>query len=416
MTLRPILILSLALAALTAACAGVGDVRSNAAVDDADDVAISSTATTTTAPTTTAPTTTEPTTTTTAPTTTAPPTTIDPLVVLIESMTIEQKVGQMFMPLFGGTQAGNPADPNTPAGFVATYQLGGVIYLGPNITGADQTRAFSEQLQAAGPDGIGLLIAVDQEGGRVARVSDEVTAMPSARTLASAGEEAVEAASARSATELAAQGINFVLAPVADLTDSNAGVIGNRSYSSDPGIASAMVSAAVRGLQSNGVGAVVKHWPGHGDTTVDSHQSLPTIDVSEEVWRERERVPFAGAIDESVAGVMIGHLAFPALDPSGEPATVSLVLIDELLRNDLGFEGIVITDALDMGAVSGQDRAELAVRSVEAGVDILLAPPDLLAARSGVLDAVASGRISEERIDESVLRILREKDRLGLLS
>ncbi len=404
----------LALVGFAGACAGVGDVQSNAA-DDTAAATSGTTAPATTEPTTTAPTTTEATTTTTAPTTTAPPTTIDPLVVMVESMTIEEKVGQMFMPLFGGTQAGDPADPNTPAGFVAAYHLGGVIYLGPNITGADQTRAFSADLQAAGPEGIGLLIAVDQEGGRVARVSDGVTAMPSARTLAGEGEAAVEAASQQSAIELSAQGINFVLAPVADLTDSNAGVIGNRSYSADPAVASTMVSAAVRGLQGNGVGAVVKHWPGHGDTTIDSHLSLPTIDVSEEVWRARERVPFAAAVDQQVAGVMIGHLAFPALDPSGEPATVSSVLIDELLRGDLGFEGIVITDALDMGAVSGQDRAELAVRSVEAGVDILLAPPDLLAARAGVLDAVSSGRISEERIDESVLRILREKERLGLL-
>ncbi len=406
-------VLVLAVGLLAAACTGVGDVESNGAADDA--TAAVTSATTTTEVTTSAPTTTVPTTTTTT-TTTAPPTTIDPLVMRIESMTIEQKIGQMFMPLFGGTAAGDPADPNTPAGFVALYELGGVIYLGDNITGADQTRAFSDGLQAAGPDGIGLLIAVDQEGGRVARVSDGVTAMPSARSLAGEGEAAVEAASSQSAVELSAQGINFVLAPVADLTDSNAGVIGNRSYSADPTIASAMVSAAVRGLQDNGVGAVVKHWPGHGDTTVDSHRSLPTIDVSEEVWRGRERLPFAAAVDENVAGVMIGHLAFPALDPSGEPATVSPVLIDGFLRDDLGFEGIVITDALDMGAVSGEDRAELAVRSVEAGADILLAPPDLLVARSGLLDAVASGRISEERIDESVLRILREKERLGLLS
>ncbi len=330
-------------------------------------------------------------------------------------MTLEQKIGQMFMPLFGGTAAGDPADPNSPAGFVAAYELGGVIYLGPNITSADQTRAFSDGLQAASPQGVGLLIAVDQEGGRVARVSDQVTPMPSARALGAEGADAVEAASALSAVELSAQGINFVLAPVADLTDANSGVIGNRSYSSDPAVASALVGAAVRGLQENGVGAVVKHWPGHGDTSVDSHQSLPTIDVTEEVWRTRERVPFAAAVDEGVSAVMVGHLAFPSLDPSGDPATVSSVLIEQFLRDDLGFGGLVVTDALDMGAVRGEDRAELAVRSVEAGVDILLAPPDLLAARAGLIDAVNTGRLSEDRIDQSVIRILRLKAELGLL-
>ena len=205
--------------------------------------------------------------------------------------------------------------------------------------------------------------------------------------------------------------------PVADLADGSAGVIGDRSYSSDPTIAADMVSAAVRGFRLSGVASVVKHWPGHGATVVDSHRALPTVDVDYELWTQRERVPFVAAIEEDVDMVMVGHLALPGLDPAQDgqrPASVSPVLIETLLREELGFQGVVVTDALDMGAVRSIERGELAVQAIEAGVDILLAPPDLVAARDALSAAVASGRISQERLDQSVSRILTLKDRLGL--
>jgi len=401
--------------ALLASCSASPDVAvsTSAASETTSEI------TTTTQPTTT---TTQPTTTTTEATTT---TTADPIDELVATLTLEQKAGQLLMPILAGTDPdiGSTLNERT-TGFatireaVQNLSLGGVIYLGDNVSSAPQLTALSagieEAVQVATP-GIGALISVDQEGGRVNRVSDGVEVFPSARAL-SPDADAVRAAASATATALSDQGINIVLAPVADLTDGNAGVIGNRSYGADPEITARMVVASVEGLQEAGVAAAVKHWPGHGDTTLDSHSVLPTIDIDQLTWEQRERVPFAAAVEADVAIVMVGHLALPGLDPSGQPATVSPVLIEELLRADLGFEGIVMTDALDMGAVRSQDRVELVVQSIEAGVDILLAPPDVALAHAAIVDAVVTGRISEERLDASVARVLRLKDGLGLLS
>lgn len=367
-------------------------------------------------------TTTQPTTTTTEATTT---TTVDPIDELVATLTLEQKAGQLLMPILAGTDAdvGNALNQQTTG--VATireavevHALGGVIYLGTNVESAAQLTALSaaieEAAQVATP-GIGALISVDQEGGRVNRITDGVEVFPSARSLAPDA-DAVRVAASATATAVLDQGVNIVLAPVADLTDGNVGVIGNRSYGADPFITAEMVVASVEGLQGAGVAAAVKHWPGHGDTPLDSHAVLPTIGVDRLTWEQRERVPFAAAVDAGVAIVMVGHLALPGLDPSGQPATVSAVLIEELLRADLGFEGIVMTDALDMGAVRSQDRGELVVQSIEAGVDILLAPPDVALAHAAIVDAVVTGRISEERLDASVARVLRLKQQLGLIS
>lgn len=386
---------------------------------------------TTATPTTVDPTTVAPTTAdvTVAPTTAAPTTSTteapDDVDLLLASLTDEQKVGQLLMPVLFGTDANDvpsaEAGANnalggaaTPAGVVAANDLGGVMFLGTNVVNAEQIEEFSAGLQAATTGtGIGLLLAVDQEGGRVNRITDGVSVFGSARSL-SGDADGVRDAARTTGSELAALGLNVVLAPVADLTDGG-GVIGNRSYGSDPELAAEMVLASIDGLVDGGVAAAVKHWPGHGATSVDSHRQLPVIDVDAATWVDRERVPFAAAVEAEVDIVMVGHLAFPELDPSGDPATVSSVLLDGLLRQDLGFDGIVMTDALDMGAVSSIDRGELAVRAVLAGADILLVPPDLVAARTGLLGALASGELTDERLNQSVERILRLKQRLGLL-
>ena len=360
---------------------------------------------------------------------TAPPTTaatVDPIEQILAEMTLDQKIGQLLMPLVAGTAANDvsPAEieanlrlggAGSPAALIREYQLGGVIYLGHNIVDADQVTNLSSGLQeaASNADMPGLLIAIDQEGGRVTRITDGVTPIPSARSL-SGDEMAIRASSYVSGRELQDQGFNVVFAPVADLASGSAGVIGDRSYSPDPAVAATMVTAAVRGFRLSGIASVAKHWPGHGATIVDSHQSLPTVDVSYETWTQRERVPFVAAIEEGVDMVMVGHLSMPGLDPSGDAASVSPVLVDQLLRTELGFEGVIVTDALDMGAVNAIERGELAVRSIEAGIDILLAPPDLVAVRTALRAALASGRITPERLDASVRRILRLKERLNL--
>ncbi|MDH5289677.1 MAG: beta-hexosaminidase, partial [Acidimicrobiia bacterium] len=206
------------------------------------------------------------------------------------------------------------------------------------------------------------------------------------------------------------------LAPVADVTRPDmASFISNRSYGNDPQVVSEMVTASVDGLQDSGVAAAVKHWPGHGGTDVDSHLELPVLDISRESWDQRERIPFQAAIEHRVSIVLVGHLAIPSLDPSGSPATISPAMIDGLLRTELGFDGVVMTDALNMGAVKDIDPGRLAVQAILAGVDILLVPPDLGVAYRALTSALERGEISPERLDQSVLRILRLKERLGQL-
>ena len=362
-----------------------------------------------------------PTTTTTAAPTTTTTEAPDPVDLILASFTTEQKIGQLLMPVVSGTAADAASSGNerlgaqqSPSQLVEAFHLGGVLYLGPNIVDAAQLSAFSAGLQAVSEPSVGLLVAVDQEGGRVQRVTDGVTRIPSARSLAGDAAQA-EAIALQSAVELRAQGINTVFAPVADLVDGNEGVIRDRSYGSDPDVVADMVVATINGLERGGVAAAAKHWPGHGATTVDSHKSLPVLDVSPEVWMARERVPFAAAVQANVDMIMVGHLSMPQLDPSGEPATHSPILVEQLLRNDLDFAGVIVSDALDMGALAGEDRGEIAVQSLLAGIDLLLAPPDLVAVQQAILEALASGRLTEARLDASVSRVLTMKLGLGLI-
>ncbi|MEM9131491.1 MAG: glycoside hydrolase family 3 protein [Actinomycetota bacterium] len=347
---------------------------------------------------------------------------------LVASLTVEEKVGQLFMPVVGGLDATNVGDATrsynvdtfgyaTPAEIVSAYRLGGVIYLGENIADAEQVGRFSAGLQEAAEadSGIGLLVAVDQEGGRVNRLTDGVTVFPSAAVL-SGDIETVREAGYVTGRQVTLQGINVVLAPVADIGAAGAdGAIGSRSYGEDPALVADMVSAAVGGLQEAGVAAAVKHWPGHGGTEDDSHTELPKLEVDKAGWDANERIPFEAALDEDVSIVLVGHLVFPQLDPSDSPATTSQVLIEELLRGELGYDGVVMTDALNMGAVSDFDEPQLVVASLVAGADIMLVPRDLPGSYQAVLDAVASGELSQERLDESVTRVLRLKQQLGLL-
>jgi len=348
---------------------------------------------------------------------------------MLAQLTTEEKVGQLFMPVVVGNSATDvtPAEAqantqlfgvSTPAEVVDRFHLGGIIYLTQNIKAANQVGAFSAGLQdSAGSvgSGIGLLIAVDQEGGRVNRITDGVTVFPPAALL-SGDTDAVREAGYLTGTQVAVQGVNVVLAPVADVTATGAeGAIGNRSYGDNPAVVSEMVRAAIDGIQGSGVAAAVKHWPGHGSTRIDSHENLPVLDISRSEWEQRDQVPFRAAIDEDVAIVLVGHLALPSVDPDGDPAIVSSVLIDEILRGDLGFDGVVMTDALNMGAVAGFNQAELSVNAVLAGADILLVPPDLPASYAAVLSAVGDGRISAERLDDATLRVLNLKEQLGLL-
>ncbi len=357
----------------------------------------------------------------------ATPIVLDNVEVLLGQMSTEQKVGQLFIPVVAGLHPTEVSEEDrarnvavfgfeTPAEIIENYQLGGVMYLAPNVDGVDQVESFTAGLQEVAEEStVPLLVAIDQEGGRVNRITSGVTVAPSAAEL-SGDADRVREASNTTAAEVQELGVNVVLAPVADLSAaSDPGVIGNRSFGEDPEVTGEMVAAAVQGLQGPGVAAAVKHWPGHGATDIDSHESKPSVLVSKPLWDTRERIPFEAAIEQDVEIVLVGHLSFPEFAPDNRVATVSDYLIEDLLRTELNFDGVVMSDALNMGAVADIPQSELGVQSIEAGMDMLLYPENMGAMYQGVMTAVESGRISEERLNESVLRILRLKSSLGLL-
>ncbi len=291
---------------------------------------------------------------------------------------------------------------------VEELQLGGVILMG-SWTAAD-VRARTDALQAVAPsvDGqrLPLLISIDQEYGFVNRISDLVQ-LPAAMAFgAAARPDLTEAAWAAVGRELAAIGVNVDNAPVADVIGPAGNTtIGSRSYGSDPDTVSAQVAAAVTGLQSAGVAAAVKHFPGHGNTTVDSHTGLPVLSQSRQELDATDLPPFRAGIAAGAQLVMAGHLDVTAVDP-GTPASFSSKVLVDLLRGELGFTGVVISDALNM---EGAAQSDAAVRAILAGNDVLLMPPSAIDAKVSLLEALQSGRLPRARLVESVTRILTLK-------
>ncbi|MFZ3470520.1 glycoside hydrolase family 3 protein [Streptomyces sp. 4.24] len=353
-------------------------------------------------------------------------------------MSLAELVGQLFVSRAYGHSATGP-DPEdaalnqqnfrvrTAAELVSRYHLGGIVYFGwaHNTRTPHQVAELSAGLQRAAAEsgaGIPLLLSVDQEHGAVARIGRPATLLPGAMALGAmapdgdgATAEARRAARVAGA-ELAAMGIRHNYAPVADVNVDPANpVIGVRSFGADPHAVADLVVAQVRGYQGAGVAATVKHFPGHGDTGTDSHVGLPLMKHTRAQWEELDEPPFRAAVRAGVDVVMTAHIVFPALDPSGDPATLSRPIVTGILRERLGFRGVVVTDALDMAGVRqkyGDDRVP--VLALKAGCDQLLNPPDLGLAHRSVLAAVESGELTRARIEESVLRILELKERRGL--
>jgi beta-N-acetylhexosaminidase len=344
-------------------------------------------------------------------------------------LSLQEKIGQLITHLVYGADAGTPDERNrelygvaTPAEVITKYRFGGVIYFAwaGNTEDPQQIGRLSKGLQAAARQvsPIPLIIGTDQETGRVARMGPPATQFPGAMALAAThSTEAVRQAYAITGTELRTVGINADFAPVADVNVNQANpVIGIRSFGSEPDVVAEHVAAGIAGLQLDaGIAAAAKHFPGHGDTGADSHHALPVITHSVTEWEAVDAPPFAAAVRAGVDLIMTGHLAFPELDPTGDPATLSRPILTGLLREHLGFTGVVITDSLRMQGVRElYDDGEIAVRCIEAGVDILLEPADPDAAVAAITEAVRSGRLTEQRIDESVNRILELKRRRGL--
>jgi beta-N-acetylhexosaminidase len=286
-----------------------------------------------------------------------------------------------------------------------------------NVDSAQQVRALTTGLQAAAaqlPAGLPMLIGTDQEYGLVTRVQQGVTALPSAMAFGAARDAALTEAAWRAAgTELAALGVNVNFAPVADVLGNRpGGVIGSRSYGSDPGVAAGQVSGAVRGLQGAGVAATLKHFPGHGHTTTDSHGALPVLAQRRAELERGDLPPFQAGIRAGAWLVMSGHLDVRSVDP-GVPASFSRKVLVDLLRGRLGFDGAVVSDALNMAPAKRWPPGEAAVRALNAGTDILLMPPDVAAAHAGLSRALADGRLARARLVDAATRVLTVKLRLA---
>ncbi|MER6123133.1 glycoside hydrolase family 3 protein [Streptomyces sp. NPDC001795] len=353
---------------------------------------------------------------------------------LIAGMTLEEKVGQLFVMRVYGHSATDPdqadIDANlkeigvrTAAELITKYRVGGIIYFtwAHNTRDPHQIADLSNGIQKASlgrPRGLPVLIATDQEHGIIARVGKPATLFPGAMAIGATGSRSDARTLGRIAgAELSALGIRQDYSPDADVNVNPANpVIGVRSFGADPDAVAGLVAAQVQGYQASGVAATAKHFPGHGDTAVDSHFGFPVITHSRELWEKLDAVPFRAAIRAGIEAIMTAHIMVPALDGSGDPATLSHPILTGILREELGYDGVVVTDSLGMEGVRqkyGDDRVP--VLALKAGVDQLLNPPSLDVAWNAVLKAVHDGELTEARLDESLLRVLRLKSKLGLL-
>ncbi len=356
----------------------------------------------------------------------------DPVAALLQQMTLREKVGQLFMIRPDSLDLAIPqgeindehADGVTALSdamrqTLQDYPVGGICQFGKNITDPQQIAQFNADLQAASK--IPLLISVDEEGGVVARLANHPAFdLPRYESAAAVGEtgdpEAARGMGATIGAYLKDYGFTMDFAPDADVYTNPANtVIGTRAFSQDAATAAAMAGAMAQGLQEQGVLPTLKHFPGHGDTAEDSHSGLAYSHRTKEEMLECEFLPFLQPTEgENGIGphaIMVGHIAAPALE-GDTPASLSYPIVTELLRGELlqGGDVLVVTDSLAMGAITEQyTPAEAAVQALNAGCDILLMPNGLTEAFDGVVAAVENGTVSEERLNESVARILRVK-------
>jgi beta-N-acetylhexosaminidase len=342
----------------------------------------------------------------------------------LRKMTTDEKIGQLLFTTYHGSFAATDAPAYQQIMHdVRELHVGGFINvtrmspLGIVKSQAYPTAVLINQLQAQSK--LPLLVGADFERGTAMRL-DEGTSFPTAMALAAGGDSKDAYTMGKiTALEARAVGIQWIYAPDADVNNNPGNpIINTRSFGEDPARVAEFVSAFVRGVEENGGLATVKHFPGHGDTAADSHIDLPVIRADRDRLENLELVPFRAAIAAGASSVMTGHLSIPALEPdSNTPATLSHNILTGLLRDELGFQGLVVTDAMDMGGITVRYApGEAAVRAVLAGADALLMPPVPDAAFEALQEAVKSGRISKERLDASVHRILQAKARLGLHS
>lgn len=334
---------------------------------------------------------------------------------ILNSMTPGEKIGQMFMVCFRGTTPNE--DIKT---MIQQYKVGGVILFKENITDMEQLARLTHQLQQFNPSGVSLFIAVDEEGGRVSRLPKEAAGFPALKELGKkADPEEAYRIGRKMGNLLKKAGINVNFAPVMDVNNNpNNPVIGDRSFGNDPRLVKEMGINMMKGMQDAGIISCIKHFPGHGDTTVDSHDNMPVVKHDLEHLKQIEFYPFKGAVEEGADMIMTAHIKFPAIDPSGYPATMSKRILTDMLRKEWGFEGVVITDSMTMGAITKNfSLKEALIKSVKAGVDVILLPSETELQQEGIaimMDAVKHETITQKRINESVYRIIKLKIKYNL--
>ena len=352
---------------------------------------------------------------------------------LLAGMTLEEKVGQLFIirpdsldetlpvtTVYDSQAEGVSEITEAMKDTWARYPAGGIILFRKNLRDAEQLTAMTDAIHSLG--GITPIITIDEEGGMIARIANsglfDVPKYPNMQAIAETGDtDQAYAAGSGIGTYLKAFGIDATFAPVADVnTNPDNPVIGKRAFGDDPETAAEMVAAYLNGLHSTGTAGCVKHFPGHGDTTTDTHSGYAETNKTWEEMLACEMIPFRSGIEAGTDMVMVAHISAPAVTGDRTPATLSYTIVTEKLRQEMNYDGVVITDGMEMGAITDNyDCADAAVQAILAGVDIILLPQDYRAAFEGVLAAVQNGTITEERLDESVLRILKLKEGCGLL-
>lgn len=349
-------------------------------------------------------------------------TSVDLITAKLNELTLEQKIGQLLMPDFRKWNGKNVTTIGEDiASMIKEYHIGGVILFRENFVNRKQTKNMINQFQSHAE--IPLMFAVDQEGGLVTRLPF-APRMPGNMALGATGDTALARdVGIAIGSELRELGIHINFGPVVDINNNpDNPVIGVRSFGDNKEEVAAMGISYMQGLNDAGIAAVAKHFPGHGDVDLDSHYVLPSSKKRLEQLYDLELHPFQALIDENVQGIMTAHITFDQIEaemvtsqkdgqPIELPATISYKIITDILREQMGFQGLVFTDAMDMKAITDHfGPIEAAVRAIEAGVDIVLMPDNLELVYHGILEAVESGRLSEARIDQSVARILNFKD------
>ncbi|QOS82701.1 beta-N-acetylhexosaminidase [Paenibacillus sp. JNUCC31] len=339
----------------------------------------------------------------------------DPVQEQLDQLSLDEKIGQMILAGVQGTTLDNQAKQ-----MIKDQKVGGIIFYANNVSTVQGTAKFVQSIKDANHSNpVPIFMSVDQEGGKVSRMPETVEAIPSNGKVGKAKDaDLAETMGELLARQIKLVGFNVDFAPVLDVNSNPKNpVIGDRSFGSSASLVSQMGIAEMKGLRNEEVIPVVKHFPGHGDTSVDSHLDLPVVNKTEEQLAQLEWIPFQSAVKEQVEAVMVAHILYPKLDPH-HPASLSDVIIGQHLRGKFKYDGVVITDDLSMGAIAKNYKLnDAAVATVQAGSDILLVAHSYESAKTifdTLMSAVKSGKISESRINESVYRIIALKQKYNL--